>query len=627
MWRMGNQRLRRVLGVLALAVLPVVATPAAASELRFSQTAAGQIVATGNTLGLSKEFGLNGPGVEDSIGTFITLDPALVDANPPNPGNPWGLGTTGDWTLNGSTADLQIPVQVEVLYAELVWGGSREYDEENVTASIDDPVTLSFGGDSLLVAPDPVTDLDITEIAFSGFPVNYYMRTAEVTQFVADHLSGTYAVSGVPATQTTAINSLNAAGWTLLVAYRDSSEPIRNLTLFVGGSFVDEDSTEFYDFAGFCTPPAGPFSGRAVVSTIEGDADIVGDSFEIGETVAGPFTTLSGPNNPADNFFCSQLNDSTGALDMSGTMGGANQNAAGGFNVVAGRQGWDVTTVAVSSGAGHFSNGQTEAVLRAVTTGDSFIPIATGFAIEINAPDFTEVGNQVGAMPLALELSQSSTVTIDLQNTGLVDATGIVFRAPLPMGLELASFAIDGSDGDASGTPVDTAGMAAGVAIGNVASQQARQLVFEVTATGAPANGIDYPIAPQWEYDYVSCAGEPPLSEPHSTVPIVIDFIPPEDTGGADTDSGMGTGTGPGGVDETGPGMGSASGGGSAGASDSADTTDGVIDLPTTSGFVSGTSSGGGLDEPGGCGCRQHAPRPGWAWLLWLMPVAARRRR
>ena len=92
----------------------------------------------------------------------------------------------------------------------------------------------------------------------------------------------TTLVSGVPATQDTLINSLNAAGWTLVVAYRDSTERIHNLTIFVGGSFVDEDSTEDYDFAGFCTPPSGPFDGHAVVSALEGDAAFLvqHDAFE-----------------------------------------------------------------------------------------------------------------------------------------------------------------------------------------------------------------------------------------------------------------------------------------------------------------------------------------------------------
>src|SRR5690554_718241 len=102
----------------------LLASPAQAGELRFSTTAKGGVVGTGNTLGLAKQPGANGPGTDDSIGTFSSLDPTLIDDSPANVDNPWPLGTTNDWTLNGSSAVLTLPANpagIEVVYAELVW--------------------------------------------------------------------------------------------------------------------------------------------------------------------------------------------------------------------------------------------------------------------------------------------------------------------------------------------------------------------------------------------------------------------------------------------------------------------------------------------------------------------------
>lgn len=500
---------QRALTTSIAAGLVLLAVPARASELRFSQTAAGQVVATGNTLGLSKEYNANGPGIEDSIGTFISLDPGSVDLNPANPGNSWGPNTTNDWTANGSAAVLEIPLQVEVLYAELVWGGSTLDGEEDVTAFLDEPVVLEADGASELVSPSGSTALDISEMAASGFFASYYMRSAEVTDFVRMHGPATYSVSGVPATQSALTNSLDAAGWTLIVAYRDSSEPIRNLTIFVGGSFVDEDSIEDYDFAGFCTPPSGAFSGRAVVSTMEGDADLTGDGFSIGPSGVGPFTPLSGPNNPVDNFFCSQLDDPSGALDSMGTFGTANHNPFAGINVVGGRQGWDVASLAVSSAAGHFNNGQTSAVLRADTTGDSFVVVATAFSIQVNAPDFSSAGNGAEAAPTLLATGDSSTLSVHMRNDGLVDATDLLFTAPLPAGLTLSSFTLDGASGDVTGAPVSEGGLMAGVPIGDVPVGVSREIEIEVTAAGPPDDGVSWTIHPGWSYDYVSCAASP----------------------------------------------------------------------------------------------------------------------
>lgn len=594
-----------------------LAPQAQGSQLRFSQTAAGNVVATGNALGLSKETDQNGPGTRDSVGTFICLDQNSVDDDPANAANPWFGGTTSDWEENGSEAQLAVPDRSEILYAELLWGGSTAYNLENVIAHLDDPITLSFGNDSIEVTPDGDTALTISEQSQQGFAVRYYMRSADVTEFITTHGAGTYAASGVPATQDHLINTLNAAGWTLVVAYRNSAEPIRNLTVFAGGSFVDENSSEDYEFAGFCTPPSGDFDGRIVISAIEGDANLPGDSIAIApdDTDDEAFVTLEGPNNPANNFFASQLNDSDGNLDMSGTFGDRNHDAAAGLNVEGGRQSWDVTSVSVSSSDEHLSAGQTAAVLRTQTAGDSYVPIMAGFAIRVNSPDFTGDGTGSGADPTALMLDQTSTVTIAIENTGMVEATDLLFRAPLPEGLALDSFAVDGNAGDINGDPVDANGLESGVAVGDVGPGAAREIELVVRSVSEPTDRSgDYIIMPSWEYDYVSCVGEPPLTEPHATPPVVIEFTPEPD---ATT-----------GLDDTGDSA-------SASASDTSDSDSasaGDADASATRGDETGTGgdsdSAGQASDGGGCGCTTSEPRAPWA-LAFLGGIAlfGRRRR
>ncbi|MFX5245398.1 hypothetical protein ABTD35_21765, partial [Acinetobacter baumannii] len=67
---------------------------------------------------------------------------------------------------------------------------------------------------------------------------------------------------------------------------------------------------------------------RALVTAIEGDARRGGDFFLFGPTSAlGTEHRLSGPNNPLNNFFASQINNSNGALDTSGTRGERNHPA------------------------------------------------------------------------------------------------------------------------------------------------------------------------------------------------------------------------------------------------------------------------------------------------------------
>ncbi|MBK6916720.1 MAG: hypothetical protein IPH07_04915 [Deltaproteobacteria bacterium] len=615
----------RLLPWLALVGVAVPPVAAGASTLRFNTTAAGNVTATGNTLGLAKELNANGPGTRDSIGTFITLDPTSIDNHPVNLANPWGVNTTEDWTENGAEAVLVLPKDAEVLYAELVWGGSTYYGPtEDVTAFLDDAVTLGFGVDATDVSPDPETGLVIDEPG-NGFLAHYYMRTADVTAFVAEHGAGTYDVSGVPGTQDTSINSLNAAGWTLVVAYRDSAQQIRNLTVFVGGSFVDENATEDYEFEGFCTPPMGPFTGGAVVSAIEGDANLVGDQLVIGPNAAGPFVNLSGPNNPQNNFFASQINGADGLLDSSGSFGNANHDAILGINASGGRQGWDITHVGLSSDDGQLDNGQTAAVLRTQTTGDSYVPTTVAFAIGVNAPDFSGKGTGASIDPGSLAIDDDATVTVTMNNVGLVDAENIAFTMPLPNGLSLDAFTIDGNAGDIDGNAVAAADLTTGVAIGTVGPGEVRQIVVSLSASGEPDDpDAGWTLAPGWTYDYVSCVGEPPLEEPYNAPWLELEFEPAAaTTGGADESGGTTAADSSGGADSDSNSASASEGDASASASatDSADDSGGISDSD---------SAGVGDGSDNGCGCTtRRGPAPASLLLVGagVLVVGRRRRR
>ncbi len=578
--------------------------PSEAQVLRFSATAPGVVLAVGNTLGLSKALNDNAAGTRDSIGTFISpLVTADLTPMPIDVLNAWPMGTTNDWTMNGSTAVLTLPDESQVLYAELVWGGSTSYGGQDVSALLSTPVSLSIGASTSLIAPDPSTALTIAQQA-NGFFANYYMRSADVTAFVKAAGSGTYSVSGVPATEATTINSLNAAGWTLAVVVRDPSSPIRNLSVFVGGSFVDENSQQDYSVSGFCTPPGGLVSGSAVVSTIEGDANLTGDQLLIAPTSAGPFVNLSGPNNPANNFFCSQINGADGTLDTQGSFGNKNHDPVNGVNVIGGRQGWDITTVPLSSAQGQLQNGQTSAVLRTITTGDSYAPIFAAFAIDVNAPDFSGAGASFDVSPLSVTLGDTLTVTFDLQNNGQVTADNLMLTLPLEAGLSLASFTMDGQSGDINGAPVNGAKLAAGVDAGALGPGESRHVVLTADVSGPP-QGAKYLLTPEWNYTFVVCAGGAPLPESVTKLTLVGYDAPMTTTSSSSSSSSGGEG---------------GAGGGSGG----------------EGGMGQGNSGAGGeinVGAPGGCDCAVESDsgaKPEGALglaILGALGAMARRRR
>jgi uncharacterized repeat protein (TIGR01451 family)/MYXO-CTERM domain-containing protein len=541
------------LGVLGLA------STVDAQEIRFETTQPGNVVAFGNTLGLAKQSSANGPGIADSIGTFISLDAASVDASPANPGNPWGANTTGDWEVNGSSGTLSLPAEATVLYAELVWGGSFQYGDENVLADLDSSVRLtSDSGAELVVSPDPNTSVTINEAG--SFPIRYYMRSNQVTSFLGTHGSGTYTVEGVPGTQSAVSNTTNAAGWTLVLAYRFDSEPIRNMSVFVGGVFVDEDSTVDYPVDGFCAPPSDPIEGTIAIATIEGDANRVGDQLAIGQTLAGPFSNLSGPNNPENNFFCSQINALDGLVDTSGSFGTENHATtdtnpsptANTNNVAGARQGWDVTNVSLD---GFLSPNQTSAVLRTQTDSDSYMPVLAGIAIEVNAPKFLYENSGTEVDKDSVSIGDQFTVTVNLLNEGSAPANNVAFTLDMPQGVDLVpqTFTTNGAPGDINGATVTQGQLDTGVPMGNIAPTQARlvDMTFEVTA----AQSSNIVIKPIWVYDYTICVNQAPTDEVFNAEVESITFIPEMATGG------MGGVGGEGGAGASGAGASGAAGG------------------------------------------------------------------
>ncbi len=260
------------------------------------------------------------------------------------------------------------------------------------------------------------------------------------------------------------------------------------------------------EVSGFCTPPSGPVSGRLAVSVIEGDASLTGDAMRFGPTASlTSANRVSGPRNPATNFFAGQICDDDGNLDTTGTFGDRNHDA--GHARSGARQGWDIANVDVSS---QLTNAETSAFVQGTTDSDKFTITTLGVQIDVGAPRFrTDAKTVTPAVP---RVGDVLTYTIELENTGTADADDVVFFDPPPPGTSFVagSFMLDGTT-----MALANPGAPGGVTIGTVAAGATRTVQFDVTVDSIP-DDAQYANSASWTFTFVSCTGQDP--QPGETV-------------------------------------------------------------------------------------------------------------
>lgn len=496
----------------------------------YSTTDNGGLSWTGNALGLNKALNQNEPGTVGSIGAFSSLSVPTAVGNFPN-------GTTLSWLQNGSAAILDLPEGSTVLHAELIWSGSYGFDPAVPLSLADTPITFTTPSvPSTIVAPNPATAQNRVNNSTRGF----YVRSADVTSLVT--VKGQYAVSGVPGTAIATENNNNCAGWTLAVAYRNAGCQTSHLSLFVACENAGDPPALV---TGFRTPDNGAVTSRLFVSALEGDAQSTGDRVLV--NTALPLNPLadrvSGTNNPLSNFFASQINtllllvpdlvsgkliaSGSSLLDTRGTFGLLNSLASG-TSITSARQGYDITSVDLSS---RIANSQQSLYIQGTSTGENYTINALGTSIQVQAPIILSskssnitVGN----------LNDIATFTMTFTNIGENPATNLIFKDNLPTALTFlpATFQINGI-----ATPSN---IVTGTPIGNLAVGGSVTVSFQ-----AQINQVNPPLMENIatvDYEFMPLNGTPlSLTSKTNIASISAPNIPPPvvnpDTGTTDANT------------------------------------------------------------------------------------------
>ncbi|MCD3331061.1 beta strand repeat-containing protein, partial [Clostridium botulinum] len=453
----------------------------------FSKNANAAITFTGNALGLSKASNIQDMGTESAIGAYITNNTTSSVSTYPN-------GTTATYSLNSSSAVLNIPSGSTILYAELIWGGSCQVQSEDYTSSVN-TTAISF---TIPTTPPQVITIDSS---YTPAPVTrfqptdsgnatFYIRRANVTSLVQNALSGTYTVSGAIGTTQALNNSDNSCGWTLAVCYENSSLPSRYLALYSNIEAIAPNSTTNINISNFKTPTSGSTEGRILLSALRGSATDTGDQVLFGPNTSS-LTPLSGPRNLENNFFGSQINGNDGNLDTSGTFGNRNQDILTATNISGGRQSQDITNVNATS---KLTNNQTNAVLQFKAAAREYFINALGTQIDIDTPIFNNLN--ITTNKQIVSIGSTVDYTIAVKNSGTVDAKNVTLTDILPTGLAYKSNTLTIGGTPNSGNPTT------GVSLGAINAGQTIEVKFTADVNADPTGDTKYVNSAKIDYSF-----------------------------------------------------------------------------------------------------------------------------
>jgi predicted actin-binding protein len=336
-------RTARLLGTtLALALLAAPAAHAADTPFtaRFAQTVRGDIAAVGNTLLTCPSATAGCTNAQDGIGATLN-------------NNNWNMTpvNVAGGTVNSSAATVTLPSGATVLWAGLYWSADTSAGTNGAAA----PNAAAKGTVGLKV-PGAASYQPLSAVAgdvlTSSVQATRYRAFKDVTTLVANAGAGTYSVADVQA----GTGQDRYAGWALIVAYRDNTQPmIRRLNVYDGLGTVDSGHTFTTTIAPFHTPANGAVTTKAGLLSFEGDASLAT------ETATFNAQALTDGLNPVNNAMNSTI-EAGGARFAAKSPDYVNQ-----FGV-------DLDTF--TNNPGNLGNDKSSAVLAFGSTNEYFMPSA-----------------------------------------------------------------------------------------------------------------------------------------------------------------------------------------------------------------------------------------------------------
>ncbi|HEX8742294.1 MAG TPA: hypothetical protein VF712_04090 [Thermoleophilaceae bacterium] len=245
-----------------LALFPSAASADRAFSLRYGAVERGDVTMASNTIVTCPEGAANCASARAGTGTVLrnsawVMVPIDVDGDPS--------------TFDSSSADLRLPQGATILYAGLYWGSDTKAMPEGADAP-----NPSARGTVRLAAPDGAGYRTVTASTVDSdrYYTSRYQGFADVTALVRTAGAGTYTLANVQAST----GKDQYGGWGLVVAYRDSSKPVRWLGLYDGFREFSGGDPADVPISGFKTPASGTVRADFGMLAYEGDVGVSPDS-------------------------------------------------------------------------------------------------------------------------------------------------------------------------------------------------------------------------------------------------------------------------------------------------------------------------------------------------------------
>jgi Protein of unknown function (DUF3344) len=249
-------------------------------------------------------------GLVRAANSSITCRSAVAEGAKPCSQARSGAGTNGDYemfysdvdsdpnTYNSTRAELRIPSGSRVSYARLYWGGNLRVGEQKPPEDNGRVLIAEPGGQYQELLADTTIGHRTTG------HTDGYQASADVTRLVRESGPGYYTVAQV----NVAMGHSRAGawgGWTLVVAYENSREPMRHLAIWDGFESLGSGRDGLSVRIGDMKIPARA-SGHAGIVAYNGDRHTGNDTLSVG-TGKGGSVRLGDGANPVNDVMNSTI--------------------------------------------------------------------------------------------------------------------------------------------------------------------------------------------------------------------------------------------------------------------------------------------------------------------------------